>query len=326
VLALRDIDRLGLGAGRLVEPAVKDDLAIQPDPRPVVGGEREGIIPRGKALHARPPRGKVVRGDAAARGAGAPIEIDLGLGAAKDGRAAEIDIVVILAGPAARRGLRRPHQLPGQLGNGAVAMIVILHADIVMALGQADLGIVGGRGLDVPLIQDELFVYPQAHAVVGVGPEIVGARGIGDESGPADGEMLVGERRIGRGQPPVKTDDLVRAHHLGRAREVGVVIVLAAPRPNILHLRGGGHGQQQRQQNHQGEEHPKRRMPGLSPTRSFTHDHVFVLLFAPRAQTSGSRGMPIGPMPSIPASLQPSLAAYYSIDVEILQQKRIAHS
>ena len=221
----------GVGGGRLVDPLVDHERAVQVQAHAVVGGDGEGGVPGGEVEVPGPAHGEEVGGDAGGGDARAPVVVDRGLAAGERGRAGEGHVRevgrLVLAGGAAGGG--RPRR-PAGLGDRVPGVLVVLHLHLVGACGHGAGGGVGGGRLVDPLVDHELTVQVQAHAVVGGDGEGGVPGGEVEVPGPAHGEEVGGDAGGGDARAPVVVDRGLAAGERGRAgeghvREVGRLVL-----------------------------------------------------------------------------------------------------
>ena len=76
---------------------------------------------------------------------------------------------------------------------------------MVCPLVQVEIGSIA-TALDMPLIDEEVVIYPEANAVIGEEGEAVEGGGEVDVAFPADGEIVGGDRRVWGAAAPIEID------------------------------------------------------------------------------------------------------------------------
>ena len=108
----------------------------------------------------------------------------------------------------------------------------------MIARAQPDVGDIGFGPPGVPLVDDQVAIDPDAHAVVGVGLKAIGSRVEIGRTAPAHREVVNRDIGSGRTRAPVEVDAAVLAHQRGEAGQEAVGEVFAQPAAARRHKGG----------------------------------------------------------------------------------------
>ncbi len=231
---------------RVVAPGVKHQCTVDPHPSSIVDAYGEAIDTLLEVELAGPAHTKVVRRNAGGRAADAPIEGDLEVVADNRGLAEQVAVGVVLATPLRERD--RP--LPPQVNRGVSGALVVFHAQAMPAGLKITLAACRAQATVFPIVDHQHTVHPDAHTVVHPGYKTKQAGVEPLAACPAHAEEIRGNTP-GRGaaRSPVETNSRIDTHHLRRAQQVAVGVVLAQPavdhdrrRRGRRHGRGGRPG------------------------------------------------------------------------------------
>ena len=141
-----------------------------------------------------------------------------GVVALEDRCAGEIAIVEVRATPRAgmiRIGRRPVIWLPPDADARFLGVVVVLHAQVVIAAAQRRAAVRNHDAWRLPPVNDWKAIHAHAHTIVGCGMEAPTARRDGDGTRPSRREMIDGDAGIGRAEAPVEVDVGIGARQAG---------------------------------------------------------------------------------------------------------------
>ncbi len=218
------IGRVGRRAG--IVPLVDDELVVDPQPCTIIHLQVEAVIAAIETTGALPAYREAVRWDIRTGRTGSPIEVDPRVVPYQDGVTAQALVVVIFAFPVR---VARLGALPAQLRRRPTDVFVVIHADGMSAGCEIDVRHVRDRAGIVPLIDEQLIVDPQLHAIIDDRREAVIAALEVQRACPLYREVI--DREIGRRpvHTPLEVDVLIVTDQRGLSLQMRIHVVRALP-------------------------------------------------------------------------------------------------